>query len=398
MSAGLLSVAEAHARLMALFAALPAEEVPLAEAAGRVLAEDAVAARDQPPFDASAMDGYALRGAEARPGAVFRVIGTAQAGTGFAGSVGPGEAVRIYTGAPLPAGADRVVIQEDVARDGDAITLGAAPDPGPHLRPRGGDFRAGARLVAPRRLSPAEVTWLAAMNLPRVRVTRRPVFALIPTGDELVLPGGAPGPHQITASNNYGLKAMLEAAGAEARLLPIARDTEASLAAVFALAEGADVVVTLGGASVGDFDLVQGTALAHGLDLEFYKVAIRPGKPLMAGRLGQQVLIGLPGNPVSALVCARVFLIPAVARLLGLDGPLPAPMPARLGAAVEVNGPRSHYLRARIEAGPEGWLCTPDARQDSSLVSVLAAANGLMVRPPGDPARAIGDAVEFIWL
>ena len=232
----------------------------------------------------------------------------------------------------------------------------------------------------------------------RVTVARRPVVALIATGDELVMPGEAPGPDQIVASNGFGLKAMLEAAGAEARLLPIARDTAASLVAAFDLARGADLIVTLGGASVGDFDLVQKTALAHGLALDFYRIAMRPGKPLMAGRFEDVPLVGLPGNPVSAMVCGRIFLVPAVARMQGLPGEMPVAQTARLGSDLGPNGPRAHYMRARVEAKEGGWRCTPFDRQDSSLLSVLAEANALMVRPPGDAARMTGAKVHFFWI
>lgn len=396
----MLSVDEAHARLMALFAPLPAETVPLAEAGGRVLARAVTATRDQPPFAASAMDGYALRDTDARPGARLQVIGTAQAGERFSGSVGPGEAVRIYTGAPVPEGAGQVVMQEELTRAGETILLGAAccADAGHHIRAAGGDFAAGSALAAPRRLAPGDVALLAAMNIAQVPVARRPVVALIPTGDELVTPGETPGRDQILSSNNFGIKAMLEAAGAEARMLPIARDTPESLRAVLDLTEGVDLVVTLGGASVGDFDLVQKTAVEHGLALDFYKVALRPGKPLMAGRLHGRPLIGLPGNPVSAMVCARLFLVPAVNVMLGLGGDPPARLPAVLAGDMEPNGPRTHFLRARVEAAREGWRCTPFERQDSAMLSILAAANALLVRAPHDIARQDGDEVEFIWL
>jgi molybdopterin molybdotransferase len=394
----MLSVAEAHARLMRLFAPVGVETVPLREAAGRVLAEDAVARRDQPPFPASAMDGYAIRAADAVDGARLRVTGVSTAGAGFDGRAGPGEAVRIFTGAPVPDGADLILIQEDADREGDFVTLRPGRDTMDHIRPAGGDFRAGSRLTAPRQLTAQEIALLAAMNVDPVPVARRPVIALIPTGDELVWPGEAPGRDQIVSSNNFGLKAMLEARGAEARLLPIARDTAESLAAVFALAEGADLIVTLGGASVGDFDLVQKTAIAHGLTLDFYKVAMRPGKPLMAGRLGAVPLIGLPGNPVSAMVCGLLFLRPAVDAMLGMPSGLPALQKARLAEDIGVNGPREHYMRATVSAGADGWLCRPFERQDSSLLSVLAAANALMVRPPHDPARQAGDLVDFLWM
>jgi molybdopterin molybdotransferase len=394
----MLSVAEAHARLMALFAPVGAETVPLAEAGGRVLAEDAVARRRQPPFAASAMDGYAIRAVDRTPGARLAVIGAAQAGGHFDGRVGPGEAVRIFTGAPVPEGAGAVVIQEDVERDGAAIVLRDGFDAGPYIRPAGADFEVGSRLPAPRRLSPAEVALLAAMNLGAVAVARRPVVALIPTGDELVWPGETPGDDQIVSSNNFGLKALLEAEGAEVRLLPIARDTVESLQAVFDLAEGADLVVSLGGASVGERDLVQRAAAGRGLELAFYKVAMRPGKPLMAGRLDGRPLVGLPGNPVSAMVCGHVFLRPAVRAMLGLEAGLPEKVTGTLTVDLGANGPRTHYMRARVERGPAGWACTPFERQDSALLSVLSAANALMVRPAGEAARAAGAPVEFVWI
>jgi molybdopterin molybdotransferase len=394
----LISVAEAHARLMRLFAPLGTEEVPLTEAAGRVLARDVVAARAQPPFAASAMDGYAIRSADADAGARLRVVGTSAAGARFAGSVGPGEAVRIFTGAPVPEGTDAILIQEDADADEGGIVVRDGRDHERHIRPAGGDFHPGARVVAPCRLGPADLALLAAMNADRVTVARRPVVALIPTGDELVMPGEVPGPDQIVSSNGVGLKALLEAAGAVARILPIARDTPESLAATFGLAAGADLIVTLGGASVGDFDLVQKTALAHGLALDFYRVAMRPGKPLLAGTLEGVPLVGLPGNPVSAMVTGAVFLRPAVARMQGLPGDMAAPLPARLGCDLGPNGPRMHFMRATAVRDGGGWRCTPAERQDSSLLSVLAAANALLVRAPHDPARREDEKVEFVWL
>lgn len=399
---GLLSVAEAHARLMALFAPLGTETVALAEAAGRVLAEDVVSTRAQPPFAASAMDGYAVRAADAAPGRRLRVIGTSAAGARFAGLVGEGEAVRIFTGAPVPDGADFIVIQEDVDADDSArvVTVREGRDGDPYIRPMGGDFLPGARVTAPRRLGVADLTLIAAMGAGRVTVTRRPAVALIPTGDELVPPGDPAGPDQIYASNHFGLKAMVEAAGGDALLLPIARDTPEHLAAVLDLAtvgDGADLVVTLGGASVGDLDLVRGTAIARGLDLSFHRIAMRPGKPLLAGRICRTPMIGLPGNPVSALVCAHLFLRPAIATMLGLPGHPPAREAASLATSLPENGPRAHYMRARVTAEGNGWRCAPFSRQDSSLVSILAEANALLVRPPHDPSRAEGDAVEFIW-
>lgn len=390
----MISVEEALSHIFDLVTPVGVETVPLAQAAGRVLAEPVRARRTQPPFPASAMDGYALNGTEAEPHAMFKVIGTSAAGHGFDGRVGPGQAVRIFTGAPVPEGATRVIIQEDVTARGDMITLGDNLGDSLHIRAAGNDFAEGARVEAPRRLSAADLSLLAAMNLPELPVHRRPVVAIIATGDELVMPGEAPGPDQIIASNNFGLKALIEAEGGEARLLPIARDTRASLETVFGLAEGADLILTSGGASVGDHDLVGGVAAGLGMKQSFYKVAMRPGKPLMAGRMGAAAMIGLPGNPVSALVCGHVFVRPALRAMLGL-GASPAPRhKGVLAAPLPANGPREHYMRAKIT--PEG-LSVFD-RQDSALLSVLAAADALVIRPPHDGPRGAGDTVEYLPL
>ena len=390
----MITVEEALADLFSLVSPLGSEPVTLEDAPGRVLARDALARRDQPPFSSSAMDGYALAGDAARPGAVFEVIGEAAAGHGFAGRVGAGEALRIFTGAPLPNGADRVVMQEDVTRDGDRISLSTTVAAGRHVRPRGADFARGDRVRAPRVLSSADVALLAAMNLPDLAVTRRPEVALISTGDELVMPGETPGPDQIIASNSFGMKALLEAAGAKARLLPIARDDAASLKVVFDLARGADLVVTIGGASVGDHDIVGDVAAARGMERAFYKVAIRPGKPLMAGRMGDAAMVGLPGNPVSAMVCGHVFVVPMIRAMLGL-GQAPAPrQTAPLAVDLPENGAREHYMRATLQ---ETGL-TPAPDQDSSLLSVLSRSNALLVRPAGDGPRRAGDPADYIAL
>jgi molybdopterin molybdotransferase len=378
--------------LFALVEPMSAETVPLAQAAGRVLADDVTARRDQPPFDASAMDGYAVQSTEAQHHAMLKVVGEAAAGHRFAGRVGPGQAVRIFTGAPLPDGADFVVIQEDVTRNGDLITIAADPGRNGHVRPKGADFRAGQTVTAPRRLGPSDVALLAAMNIAEVPVRRRPVVALIATGDELVMPGDEPGPDQIIASNTFGLKALIEAAGAEARMLPIARDTESSLRTAFGLAEGADLVVTIGGASVGDHDLVGPVAAAMGMQRSFYKILMRPGKPLMAGRMNGAAMLGLPGNPVSAMVCGHVFMLPMIRAMLGLGAAAPTLHRAELADAITANGPREHYMRARVENGRLGTF----ADQDSSLLGILAAANALLVRAPGDPARPAGDMVHYL--
>lgn len=390
----MISVSEALDQLFKLAAPMPSEQVPLLQAAGRVLTEDAISTRDQPPFAASAMDGYALTGAEARPGARFTVIGEAAAGHRYEGTVASGQAVRIFTGAPVPDGADRVVIQEDVTRDGDQIVLGDALDGGPHIRPAAGDFRVGSRLSAPRRLSPEDIALLASMNVAQVTVARRPSVALISTGDELVMPGEMPGPDQIIASNTFGLHALLRTLGAAPRLLPIARDTTNSLTTTLDLAADADLIITIGGASVGDHDLVASVTAELGMQRAFYKVAMRPGKPLMAGRLGGAMMLGLPGNPVSAMVCGHVFVAPVIRAMTGLPA-LPAPrFSAPLAAPIAANGPREHYMRARLT--PAG--IAPFDAQDSSLLNILSQANALLIRPPQDGPHEAGETVEYIAL
>jgi len=393
----MISVAEALARILSLAGPLGTETVPLAQSAGRVLAADAVAHRAQPPFAASAMDGYALADTPA-PGQVYRVIGTAQAGAAYGGSVGPGQAVRIFTGAPVPQGATNVVIQEDVTRDGARIIIAETLGDGPNIRPAGADFAAGHRLAAPRRLRPADLALLAAMNCPDLTVTRRPEVAFIATGDELVMPGEVPGADQIVASNIFALKAMAEVEGARARILPIARDSEAALAQMLDMARGADVIVTIGGASVGDHDLVAKVAAASGMERAFHKIAMRPGKPLMSGRLGGAVMLGLPGNPVSAIVCGHLFLLPLLRALQGMPDPAPRPLQARLARDVAANGPRAHYMRAALVQGDGLPLIDPFPDQDSGRLTPLAEASALLIRPVSDPARLAGTPVDYFPL
>lgn len=389
----MISVADALEKLLALAAPMPVEEVPLIEAHGRVLVRDAVAQRTQPPFAASAMDGYAVRGAPAL-GQEFEVIGEAAAGHGFDGAVSDGQAVRIFTGAPVPKGASHVVIQENICRDGDQITITDAPSAGDNIRPAGGDFQTGDTLSAPRVLTPVDIALLAAMNIARVPVYRRPDVAIIATGDELVQPGETPGPDQIIASNSYGLHALLTRVGAAPRLLPIARDNMASLQTVFDLARGADLILTIGGASVGDHDLVAPALADRGMERSFYKVAMRPGKPLMAGRLDDAVMIGLPGNPVSAMVCGQLFVAPIIRTMLGAPDPVPALRSATLAQDLPANGPRQHYLRAKTTA--QGVLAFD--KQDSSLLSILSEADCLIVQPPHDPPRTQGSPVDILPL
>ncbi|MEO1611599.1 MAG: gephyrin-like molybdotransferase Glp [Pseudomonadota bacterium] len=394
----LLSAEEALARVLALMAPTGIESVSLAEAVGRVLAAPIYAVRDQPPFPASAMDGYAVRSEGASEGATLAVIAEVPAGASFDGEVGPGEAVRIFTGAPVPAGADAILIQEDANRNGDALTVREAPKPGTYIRPAGLDFKAGSRLEAPRRLTSAEIALAAAMNAPFLEVRKKPVVSLIATGNELVIPGGRPGPTQIISSNNYGLAALLGACGATTEIQPIATDDEGALKDALDRAADADLIVTLGGASVGDYDLVRDVFGAEGLDLSFYKVAMRPGKPLMAGRVRGKAMVGLPGNPVSSMVLGHLLLRPAVDAMLGLPAAALPRVSVPLGQSVEANGPREHYMRARIEMTPDGPVAFPFPNQDSSVLSVLAAANGLVVRPPKAPAATAGDPVEVIHI
>ncbi|MDX1780101.1 MAG: molybdopterin molybdotransferase MoeA [Thalassovita sp.] len=388
----MISVEDARRLLFDLVAPLEAETVPLVQAAGRVLARDVAAKRTQPPFSASAMDGYAVRADEVATGASFTVIGEAAAGSGYTGTVQAGQAVRIFTGAPVPEGAGFVVIQEDVERTGDRIAITGDTGDAHNIRPAGGDFREGHPMAGPKRLTPADIALLASMNIAEVPVTRKPDVALISTGNELVMPGETPGPGQIIASNTFGLKALLDQAGANTRILPIALDTPASLKTALELARGADLVITIGGASVGDHDLVAQVAADMGLDRSFYKIAMRPGKPLMAGRLEGAMMMGLPGNPVSAMVCGILFAVPVIEAMQGLPKRAPQRFQGELAVDVAPNGPREHYMRAILEDG----LLTPLPDQDSSLLSVLSAANTLLIRPVRDPARPAGHMVEYI--
>jgi molybdopterin molybdotransferase len=398
MTEPLLPVNDALARILSLITPMAEETVPLIAASGRVLARPVASLRTQPPFAASAMDGYAVQGADIRPGAVLSVIGESRAGARHDGPVAAGQAVRIFTGAPVPDGADRILIQEDADRAADAITVRDKSDPQSYVRPAGLDFAAGTEMPV-RRLTPQDIALLAAFNLAHLPVRKRPVIALIATGDELVEPGEAPGPDQIVSSNAYGLHALLSAHGGDPRILPIARDTRASLKAALTAARGADLIVTLGGASVGEHDLVREVFGGEGLSLAFYKINMRPGKPLMAGRIaGGPPMLGLPGNPVSAMVCAHLFLRPVLDAFAGLlAGPLPR-RSAPLAEFFPANGAREHYARAALIETPDGLRLKIFGRQDSSVLSVLSAADCLAVLPPRAPEQPAGALVEYIQL
>lgn len=395
-----LSVGEARARILAGVTPLPSEPVALLAARARILAEPIAARLTQPPFDASAMDGYAVRAADvARLPATLRVVGEAAAGHGFGGHVGPGEAARIFTGAPLPAGSDAIVIQENTRREGDHVVVhDGTPDP-EHVRGKGHDFRLGDALLAPGiRLDARLLTLAAAMGHGVLQVRRRPVVAVLATGDELVEPGVAPGPDQIVCSNPYGLAALIEGAGGEARLLGIAGDTTEALEERIRAARGADILVTTGGASVGDHDLVAPVLQRCGMTLDFWKIAMRPGKPLIFGRMGPTAVLGLPGNPISSLVCARVFLVPLIRTLLGTPD-TDAETRATLSADIPANGPRQHYMRGITSRDPDGLPRVAPARsQDSSFLAPFAEADCLIVRAPSAPALAAGASVPILPL
>jgi molybdopterin molybdotransferase len=374
------------------------ETVPLSQAAGRTLIAPVQAIRPQPPFAASSMDGYAVTDATFAPGATFRVVGEAAAGHAWNGHITNGEALRIFTGAPMPQGANRVIIQEDVTRDGEIITLNATFDEKQYVRPIGADFPADFTIPAPRRLTPSDIALIAAMNVATVTVTRKPLIALIATGDELVMPGGDPRPDQIIASNVFGLKALIEQHGGTADILPITLDTEDALHATFSKAISADLIVTIGGASVGDHDLVGKVAQEFGLDRAFYKIAMRPGKPLMSGTMHGKPFLGLPGNPVSAMVCGHLFLLPMLRKLTGLAEVLPQVITAKLSHDIQANGPRAHYMRAHLSEGVTGREIQTFDRQDSALLTVLSQANALLIRPIKDSAYKRGTLMQAMQL
>ncbi len=391
----LLAVDEARARMLDEIDALPAETAPLAQAIGRVLAEDVTAIRDQPPFAASAMDGWAVRSVDA-PG-VLKIVGESAAGHGFAGRLGPHEAVRIFTGAAVPEDADAVVIQEDAERQGDHVQVPGAHS-GANVRPAGGDFQSDARLLhAGQRIDPWRLSLAAAAGRAEVRVHRRPRVAVIGTGEEIVEAPAAPGPFQIYDSGAPALSALIAGWGGDPFKTKPVRDTLEAVVEALRDAD-ADLLVTVGGASVGDHDLVRAAALALGFTPRVESVAVRPGKPTFFGVLGDgRRLLGLPGNPASALVCAELFLKPILDAFQGAQ-PGPTLRQARLSTALSANGPREHWMRARLEhRGAELWV-EPYRDQDSSLVTVFAAADALLKRPPGAPAAAEGGLVEVLPL
>jgi molybdopterin molybdotransferase len=395
-----LSVAEALARVTKGLAPLEAERVALEEASGRVLAEDVAASLTQPPFDASAMDGYAVRAADiATLPATLRLIGRSAAGAGYHRGVGPGEAVRIFTGAPVPEGADLIVIQENAEEKAGAVVIKDAAD-GPHIRPRGQDFAKGEILLtAGTRLGPRELMLAAATNRAELSVRRKPRVAILATGNEVVPPGSDLAADQIVSSVPAGLAALVARHGGEAMPLGIAKDEPESIVTLARAGSAADILVTIGGASVGEYDLVATALKSEGLALDFWKIAMRPGKPLLFGRMGAQKVLGVPGNPVSALICAEVFLVPMIRRLVGArDAEMHQP-DAVLGEALPANGPREHYMRALSAWREDGVrIVTALPSQDSSLVAALMRADCLIVRAPNAPALPRGARVKIVPL
>jgi molybdopterin molybdotransferase len=399
----LMPVADALSAILAGAEPMPEEMVALDAAYHRVLARDLPALRTQPPQAMSAMDGYAVRSADAaEAGAQFNVIGEVAAGRPFDRVVRAGEAVRIFTGGVIPDGADAIVIQEDTRVDGSRITITEATTPGRHIRPAGVDFNKGDLLLrGGSRLTDRELSLAASMNYPELAVRRRPKVAVLATGDELVMPGSQPGPGQIVYSNGYGLRALARAEGAETIDLGIAADTvEATTDGIHrARDSGADILITTGGASVGDHDLVKQSLEAVGVKMAFWRIAMRPGKPMMHGRLGTMRVIGLPGNPVSSYVCGFLFLVPLIRSLLGRSTIHHRLETAVLGRDVVANDQREDYLRARLEERPDGALiATPVNHQDSSLLGNLAAAGALLIRPPFAPAASAGSACNILRL
>jgi molybdopterin molybdotransferase len=394
-----ISVAEAEARIVSAMRKTEIETIAIADADGRVLAADAIAEFDQPPAPVSAMDGYAVRAADvtALP-TTLRVIGSAPAGHPFAGTIGAGEAVRIFTGGVVPEGADSIVIQENTEAHGESVTVKSAPQPGQHVRKAGLDFTKGTVLAkAGDSLTARDLSLLAAGDVAKVSVQRKPVIALVATGDELSRPGEPRKRGGIVAASGYGLAAMIARWGGAPRDLGILPDTTEAIARISDLAHNADLIVTLGGASVGDHDLVQKALGPQGFALDFWKIAMRPGKPLIFGRLGNTPLLGLPGNPVSSLVCAMLFLKPAIAAMLGTDAQTEL-RSARLIRALPANDRRQDYLRARTQIR-DGERCVEAFTiQDSSMLSVLAKADALIVRTPNAPAAKAGDPVRILPL
>lgn len=403
----MLDMATARARILSGIVACGQETVPLGSALGRVLGQDLLARRANPPVSVSAMDGYAARAQDATQGAVLHVVAEAPAGHPTAHVIQPGQCVRLFTGSQIPAGADTLIIQENALREGERITLTQPNPPGRYIRAKGQDFTQGARLLqAGTRLGPKEIGLAAAAGHAWLTVARRPRVSVLSTGDEIALPGDPVSEDGIFNSALFMVSACLQQAGAEVIMLPSARDTTVSLTAAFAQASQTDMLVTIGGASVGAYDLVRQSLNGIGLSLDFWKVAMRPGKPLLSGRIGSTPIIGLPGNPVAALVCSTVFVAPALQRMMGMAVADTLPTePAILGEAIGPNDQRQDFLRATLtcdttdHATPAALpIATPFASQDSAQLHILAQSQALIIRAPHAPAAAAGSACQILRL
>ena len=389
----MISVTEALEKLFLIAKVTPVETVELKKCLGRVLAKPLESTRSNPPFPSSAMDGYAINKANLKSGAEFKVIGESAAGHSYPKKINKYEAVRIFTGSRVPDGANLVLMQEDVEADKKFIIVKENFDKKSNIRLEGSDFSKGYKVKTPLILGAKEISLLAAMNFAHLSVRKKPTVAIISTGDELVFPGESPKPDQIIASNAYGIAALCEECGAEPRILPIAQDNLKSIEYIIGLAQDADLIITIGGASVGKYDLINEATNNFGVDKSFHKVAMRPGKPLMAGKLNETALVGLPGNPVSALVCGYVFIRPLIQAMLGLEKKSAPRLVAPCSTSLPKNGPREHYMRAVLL--PNGYL-EPVENQDSARLALLYDADALLIRAAHAEAIPAKTQCEYI--
>ncbi len=389
----MISVTEALEKLFLIAKVTPVEIVELKKCLGRVLAKPLESSRSNPPFPSSAMDGYAIHKANLKPGAEFKVIGESAAGHSYPKKINKNEAVRIFTGSRVPDGANLVLMQEDVEADKKFIIVKENFDKKTNIRLEGSDFSKGYKVKTPLILGAKEISLLAAMNFAHLSVRKKPTVAIISTGDELVFPGESPKPDQIIASNAYGIAALCKECGAEPRILPIAQDNLASIEYIIGLAQDADLIITIGGASVGEYDLINEATNNFGVDKSFHKVAMRPGKPLMAGKINETALVGLPGNPVSALVCGYVFIRPLIQAMLGLEKKSAPRLIAPCSTSLPKNGPREHYMRAVLL--PNGYL-EPVENQDSARLALLCDSDALLIRAAHAEAIPAKTQCEYI--
>ncbi len=389
----MISVTEALEKLFLIAKVTPVETVELKKCLGRVLAKPLESSRSNPPFPSSAMDGYAIHKANLKSGAEFKVIGESAAGHSYPKKINKNEAVRIFTGSRVPDGANLVLMQEDVEADKKFIIVKENFDKKSNIRLEGSDFSKGYKVKTPLILGAKEISLLAAMNFAHLSVRKKPTVAIISTGDELVFPGESPKADQIIASNAYGIAALCKECGAEPRILPIAQDNLKSIEYIIGLAQDADLIITIGGASVGKYDLINEATNNFGVDKSFHKVAMRPGKPLMAGKINETALVGLPGNPVSALVCGYVFIRPLIQAMLGLEKKSAPRLIAPCGTSLPKNGPREHYMRAVLL--PNGYL-EPVENQDSARLALLCDSDALLIRAAHAEAIPAKTQCEYI--